>query len=267
MHETLVSDGLWKIIEPLLPPDPPREKGGRPRIPNRNAFAGIVYVLKSGVPWRMLPKEIRGGSGTTCWRRLRDWQKAGVWWRIHRILLDHLGRADLIDWSRASLDSASIPAKRGGEKTGPNPLDRGRPGSKRHLVTDASGVPLTVVLTSANHHDSKALEELIDSIQPVKGKRGRPRKKPVKLHADKGYDYPRCRGFLRKRGISPRIARRGVDNSERLGRYRWVVERTLAWLSRYRRLCVRYERRADIHEAFLLLACALICFGYLQRRF
>ena len=119
MHETLVSDGLWKIIEPLLPPDPPREKGGRPRIPNRNAFAGIVYVLKSGVPWRMLPKEIRGGSGTTCWRRLRDWQKSGVWWRIHRILLDHLGRADLIDWSRASLDSASLPAKRGARRPVP----------------------------------------------------------------------------------------------------------------------------------------------------
>jgi len=146
-------------------------------------------------------------------------------------------------------------------------LDRGRPGSKRHLVTDAGGVPLTVVLTSANLHDSKVLEELFDSINPVKGKRGRPRKKPVKLHADKGYDYPRCRRFLRRRGISARIARRSVENSERLGRYRWVVERTLAWLSRYRRLCVRYERRADIHEAFLLLACALIYFGYLQRRF
>lgn len=111
MHETLVSDGLWKIIEPLLPPDPPREKGGRPRIPNRNAFAGIVYVLKSGVPWRMLPKDIRGGSGTTCWRRLRDWQKAGVWWRIHRILLDHLGRADLIDWSRARRVSRPVPVR------------------------------------------------------------------------------------------------------------------------------------------------------------
>jgi transposase len=128
-------------------------------------------------------------------------------------------------------------------------------------------VPLTVVLTSANLHDSKVLEELIDSIKPVKGKRGRPRKKPVKLHADKGYDYRRCRTFLRRRSISPRIARRSVENSERLGRYRWAVERTLAWLSRYRRLVVRYERRADIHEAFLLLACALICFGYLQRRF
>jgi transposase len=245
IHETLVNDELW-IIEPLLPPDPPREKGGRPRILHRNAFAGIVYVLKSGVPWRMLPKDIRSGSGTTCWRRLRDWQKAGVWWRIHRILLDHLGRADLIDWSRASIDSASIPAKRGGEKTGPNPLDRGRPGSKRHLVTDARGVPLTVVLTSANLHDSKVLKELFDSIQPVKGKRGRPLKKPVKLHADKGYDYPRCRRFLRRRGISPRIARRSIDNSERLGRYRWVVERTLAWLSRYRRLCVRHERDGPV---------------------
>ena len=121
MHETLVSDELWEIIEPLLPPDPPKEKGGRPRIPNRKVFAGIVYVLKSGVPRRMLPKEIGGGSGTTCWRRLRDWQKSGVWWRLHRILLDHLGRADLIDWSRASLDSASIPAKRGARRPVPTP--------------------------------------------------------------------------------------------------------------------------------------------------
>ena len=79
MHETLVSDELWKIIEPLLPPDPPREKGGRPRIPNRNVFAGILYVLKSGVPWRMLPKEIRGGSGTTCWRRLTRLAES---WRV-----------------------------------------------------------------------------------------------------------------------------------------------------------------------------------------
>src|SRR5918998_5859616 len=267
MAKSLVSDELWELVEPLLPPEPPKPKGGRPRIPDRQALIGILLVLKTGCPWQSLPRELGCGSGSTCWRRLREWQRAGVWERLHRLLLDRLGSRGRIDWSRASLDSASIPAKRGGEQTGPNPLDRGRPGSKRHLVTDASGVPLTVVLTSANHHDSKALEELIDSSQPVKGKRGRPRKKPVKLHADKGYDYPWCRGFLRKRGISPRIARRGVDNSERLGRYRWVVGRTLAWLSRYRRLCVRYVRRADIHEAFLLLACALICFGYLQRRF
>ena len=126
-------------------------------------------------------------------------------------------------------------------------------------------MPLAVVLTGANVHDSKVFEELIDSVNPVKGWRGRPRKRPEKLHADKGYDYPRCRRFLRKRGIKARIARRGVESSEKLGRYRWTVERSFAWLSCYRRLTIRYERRADIHEAFLELGCALICFKYLQR--
>jgi transposase len=128
-------------------------------------------------------------------------------------------------------------------------------------------VPLAVAFTGANVHDSKVLAELVDSIVPVRGKRGRPRKRPGKLHADKGYDFPGCRGFLRERGIRPRIARRGVETSEKLGCYRWVVERTLAWLARYRRLTIRYERRADIHEAFLLLACSLVCFNRLRRRF
>jgi transposase len=126
-------------------------------------------------------------------------------------------------------------------------------------------VPLAVMLTGAQVHDSKVFEELLNSIAPVKGKRGRPRRKPTKLHADKGYDYPHCRHHLLKRGIQARIARRGVESSERLGRHRRVVERTLAWLSRYRRLTVRYDRCADIHEAFLLLACSLVCLGYLLR--
>jgi transposase len=134
-------------------------------------------------------------------------------------------------------------------------------------VADRGGIPLAVVLTAANVHDSKVLEEAVDGIQPIKqprGRPGRPRKRPKKLHADKGYDFPRCRKALRKRGITPRIARRGIDSSERLGRHRWVVERTLAWLGRYRRLAVRYERRADIHEAFLHLCCSLICLNYLS---
>ncbi len=113
------------------------------------------------------------------------------------------------------------------------------------------------------------LEEMVDAIRPIRGTRGRPgrpRKRPKKLHADKGYDYfARCKKALRKRGIKARIARRGVDSSERLGRHRWVVERTLSWLNRYRRLKVRYERRANIHQAFLDLGCALICWRYVQR--
>jgi len=113
MSEQLVSDELWRIVEPLLPAGPSKVRGGRPRIPDRAVLSGIVFVLRSGMPWRMLPKEMGFGSGVTCWRRLRDWQKAGVWQRLHRALLDRLGKSGEVDWSRASLDSASVPAKGG----------------------------------------------------------------------------------------------------------------------------------------------------------
>ena len=150
----------------------------------------------------------------------------------------------------------------GGEATGKDPTNRGKLGTKRHLVVDRTGVPLAVTVSSANVHDSQRLEGTIDAIPPLRlpGKRrGRPRHRPGKLHADKAYDSSRCRRALRARGIIPRIARRGIESRERLGRYRWVVERTLSWLNRFRRLKVRYERRVDIHQAFLSLACALLC--------
>ena len=118
MSKPLVSDTLWETIAPLLPPEPPKPKGGRPRVPARAALTGIIFVLKSGIPWEMLPQELGCGSGVTCWRRLRDWQKAGVWTRLHQVLLDRLGEADKIDWSRASVDSAFAPAKGGATKPG-----------------------------------------------------------------------------------------------------------------------------------------------------
>ena len=108
-------------------------------------------------------------------------------------------------------------------------------------------------------------EELIDAVEPIKGPgRGRPRKLPEKLHADKAYDDNKCKGALRRRGIKSCIARKGIESTKKLGRHRWVVERTLAWLSKYRRLTIRYERRDDIHEAFLHLGCSLICLNYLS---
>lgn len=116
MARPLLPDALWAEIEPLLPPPEPRPKGGRPPVPNRAALTGILFVLKSGIPWEMLPKEMGCGSGMTCWRRLRDWQASGVWARLHRVLLDRLGKANAIDWGRCSLDSASIPAKRGAKR-------------------------------------------------------------------------------------------------------------------------------------------------------
>ncbi len=155
--------------------------------------------------------------------------------------------------------------KKGGALTGPNPTDRGKPGTKRHVLVDAGGIPLALLLSAANVHDSRLLEPLLDAVPPVRQCAGRPRKRPAKLHADKAFDFARCRRACRKRGIIPRIARRGVESSERLGRHRWVVERTLAWFARFRRLTVRYERRLDILLGFHLLAAALICLRFVER--
>ena len=114
MSTLLISDRLWEIVAPLIPPEPPKPKGGRPRtIADRAALTGIVFVLKSGIPWEMLPQELGCGSGMTCWRRLRDWQRVGVWRRLQRALLQRLQDAGRIDWTRASLDSASVPAPGG----------------------------------------------------------------------------------------------------------------------------------------------------------
>ncbi len=118
MSQPLVPDELWETIEPLLPPEPPKPKGGRPRVPDRACLTGIVFVRKRGIPWELLPQELGCGSGMTCWRRLRDWQDAGVWARLHRALLDRLGAAGQIDWERACLDSASVPAKKGATTPG-----------------------------------------------------------------------------------------------------------------------------------------------------
>ena len=112
MRKPLVTDELWAAIAPLLPPEPPKPKGGRPRCDDRVALAGIIFVLRSGIPWEMLPREL-GCSGMTCWRRLRDWQEVGIWAGLHRVLLERLADAGHLDWSRASLDSASVAAKRG----------------------------------------------------------------------------------------------------------------------------------------------------------
>ena len=113
MARELLPDALWAEIQPLLPPEPPKPKGGRPRLPDRAALTGILFVLHSGIPWEMLPQEMGCGSGMTCWRRLRDWHQGGVWQKLHRLMLQKLGLAGQIDWSRASADAATVPAKKG----------------------------------------------------------------------------------------------------------------------------------------------------------
>lgn len=134
-------------------------------------------------------------------------------------------------------------------------------------MVDAQGIPLAECLTAANVNEVTVLEQLIDAIPPVRGKVGRPRRRPAKLHADKGYHSRRNRRALQRRRIQARIARPKVESRERLGRYRWVVERTYAWLNQMKRLVIRYERRDDIHDALFRLGCSMICFNFLLPTF
>jgi transposase len=146
-----------------------------------------------------------------------------------------------------------------GALTGPSPVDRAKTGSKHHLIVDAHGIPLAITLTGGNRNDVTQLLPLIDGVGPVTGKNGRPRQRSERVLADRGYDHDKYRRELRNRGVKPVIARRGADHGTGLGRERWVVERTFAWLHNLRRLRIRYERRSDLHLAFMLLGCAAIC--------
>jgi transposase len=268
MAGPLVSDGLWERIEPLIPEREPNPKGGRPPIPNRAALTGIIFVLKTGIPWEDLPQEMNCGSGMTCWRRLRDWQEAGVWDQLTVMLLDELREADALDFSRAAVDSGMVRAVGGGEKTGPNPTDRRKPGSKHHVITEANGIPLNLILTPANRNDVTQLIALVDGVPEIAGKPGHPRKRPDNLYADRAYDSEPHRKELRQRGITPHTAKRNTEHGSGLGVFRWVSERAISWLhNKFRRLRTRYERHAGIHEALMSLANALICFQALTGKF
>jgi len=147
-----------------------------------------------------------------------------------------------------------------GEKTGPNPTDRGKNGSKRHLIVDGNGAPLAIEHTGANVHDSEMAMPLVHAIEPIKRPQGRPRKRPEAVYADRAYDaQEKIREPLRSLGIVPMIAKRNTDHGSGLGKIRWVVEAAFSWLFKQRRLRVRYEKRDDIHEAFLSIGCLLIC--------
>jgi IS5 family transposase len=146
---------------------------------------------------------------------------------------------------------------------GANPVDRGKPGSKVHLVCDGGGLPLTVVVTAANVADTTMFAAVLEDIPPIRTPSGRRRTRPAKIHADKGYDSHANRAWLRRRRIRPRIARRGTESSTRLGRHRWRVERSLSWLGCWRRLQLRWDRDSGRWFAFILLACAVVCFNRL----
>ncbi len=152
-----------------------------------------------------------------------------------------------------------------GPKSGPSPLDRARPGNKHHALVDGQDIALAVSLTGGNHNDITQLLPLLAKVPSVAGLVGRPRRRPDTFLADRGYDHDKYRRLVRSQGITPVIARRGVPHGSGLGIHRWVVERTIAWIHGFRRLRIRWERRDDIHEAFLGLATCLITHRHVQR--
>jgi len=206
MPEPLVSNSLWKRVTPLLPgarvKNRHRQYAGRKPSDPRRVLNGIVFVLRTGVPWEHLPATSEWPSGHTCLRCLRRWQRARVWKRLLVELLSELARKGKIDWRRAVVDSASVRAPHGGRDTGPSPVDRRKCGSKHHVIVEAKGVPLAMVLTAANRNDITQLLRLVDAIPALPGRKGRPRKRPDRVQGDRGYDSDPHRKELKKRGFN-----------------------------------------------------------------
>src|SRR5437867_460362 len=194
----IVSDELWELFEPLLP-----KRSGAFGIRVGNGWMtgsrcrGSCLCCTRGSPGSILPSELGIGSGVTCWRRLDEWQPAGVWERLHALLLERLRAAGEIEWSRAVVDSSQAQAKRGSE-TGPSRVDRGRPGSRQHLLVDAAGIPLPFSVTGGNRNDIAQLIPLLDAVPAVRGRRGKPRRRPESVLADRACDHDKYRRLVRK---------------------------------------------------------------------
>jgi transposase len=265
MAKPLVSDELWEVLQPLLPPPKPRRfrHPGRKPVDDRKALTGILFVLKTGIPWEDLPAEMGCGCGMTCWRRLAAWQQAGVWFRLHQVLLRKLDDAGKIDWSRAAADSSFARAFGGVEGSGPNPTDRGRPGVKQHVLVDGHGIPLAGEVTPANVPEIKELLPLVDCVGPVDEETGDSARRPERVYGDRAYDSQPHREELRDRGIDPHLAKRGTGHGSGLGKYRWVVERFFSWLHGFRRERFVTEKTQEMQFAFFNLALALICWRFL----
>jgi transposase len=236
-------DEFFELIAPPLPPEQAvGPKGGRPRVGHKVPVRVIWFVLATGDRWEDVPHE-RGCSGRTAHRRLRAWEEAGVWDRLHADLLRLLRQADKLDTGLVVIDSVYVRAFGGGENTGPSPVDRRKLGTKHTLLVRRQGVPLAIRTAGANVSDHRQiLPTVVLDFPHVGGKPGRPKELPDVLYADRGYDSDSTRLLLRWLGIEPRIARRRTEHGSGLGKVRWAVERTISWVQGLRRMRVRYDR-------------------------
>ncbi|HXE30778.1 MAG TPA: IS5 family transposase [Terriglobales bacterium] len=261
-----LTEDQWARIEPLLPTLPRRRDGrGRPWRNNRGCFEGILWVLRTGARWRDMPSEYP--SGVTCWRRLKEWEEAGVWEAAWRQLLSDLDRKGLLKWDEAFADGSFAPAKKGARKFGKT--KRGK-GTKWMLLVDGEGVPLGALLASASPAEVTLLEPTLEKVLlPCADGRLRAPQLP-RIIADKAYDSDDLRRRLLARGtelIAPNRShrKRKTADGRTLRRYRrrWKVERTFAWLSNFRRLAIRWDRLFVIYRGLFHVACLLIAARHL----
>jgi putative transposase len=253
---------LWSRIAPILGPEKQPGTRGRPAVPYRQIFDAIIYVLRTGCQWSALPRERFGAAPTTVHGRFRQWAEARLFEQIYRVMLEHYDEELGIDWKWLSLDGCITKAPLGGEQTGKSPVDRGKLGTKRSVLTDGRGVPLSVVIAGANCHDKTIAIQTIDEMLAE-----RPEKRIYRLHhlcLDKGYDYRDVIAGVLERDFIMHLKKRGVKEEDAIHggkRYparRWVVERTNAWHNKFRRLLIRWERKFEHYLALVDLASTLI---------
>jgi putative transposase len=253
-----IPDPLWELLHALIVEfDPPKRRGRKPIDPRR-ILDTLIFRLRSGCQWNHLPKELADDS--TAHRRFQKWRALGLFDRLWATLVEHCHALKEVQWEWQAADGAMGKARMGGDHIGPNPTDRAKPGTKRSLLVDGQGGPLSIVTAGANVHDTKLLRATLEAIiveRPVPTKR-----KPQNLCLDKGYDNPTGRAAVEGLGYKVHLRRIGEEPTPRSRRThpprRWVVERTFGWLNKCRAILVRYDKKVENYLALLKLACALL---------
>jgi putative transposase len=264
-----LSDSLWERIEPLLPQPKSRYRGrgknrkhigGRPAADRRKVMTGILYVLRTGCQWNALPKEL--GSGKTAHRYFQRGVRAGIFLRMWQAGLTEYDELKGLAWKWQAADGAMTKAPLGGEKTGKNPTDRGKLGTKRSLLVDEQGVPLAIVVSGANIPDGRLLDATLHAV-PIE--RPDPATTEQHLCLDKGYSGEPCARVAEDAGYIVHVPDKANAKKKRKrqpGRRkarRWIVEVAHSWINRFRRLLIRWEKKARNYLALLYFACAIIC--------
>jgi putative transposase len=253
---------LWKLLKKQLPKEPKKKGRGRPRVKNRDVMEGIWYVLWTGCQWKSIRKEWFNVSSSVLHERFQTWQEQGIFEKLFKTIVKYYARERKIGWKWQSVDSMMSPAPLGGAKTGKNPTDRSKSGSKIHILVDERGAPLAIWITGANEHDKWSADDLIMHIV-VK----RPNSEQH-FCGDKGYDFEDVREFIGLMNYIDHIKRRRkrgepkdecpIPGEKTYPARRWVVERTLGWLAKRRSIATRWCKKPQNWLAFVHLACAQI---------